>query len=613
MSSSVRVFGASSGSSGSSTIFAASPSGDTTGATDTSVLQSALNGLGNGGHLIVANSSDSPYYLNSPLLFRNGQQIIGQGPAKRGACMFKAAANSNFVPPGTPALNGRGVWVSGTVYAVNDSVLVAIQEEGIAYSGANQRGNFAASTAYALNDVVFNPAGDNLVYQCISAYTSTSTRPDADTTHWQQIATQLYRCTVALTSSTNPISDGTHWSLVGPCGLFEAYEWANNQNFDGQTSVIENIALDGNRTQNPYSTACGIVTQNFWTDVRRCLIQNIASSGILQTDTTANGTTITSSSSENRMYENKILQCTLHGIRSTNASNTTNQDGYCEENQISQCCGSGILFDRASGWKIRSNHLYNIGMHGILAQNTWASYVDDNYVEDFGGACASGYFYQGVGIVALLGRGSWVINNMIGCFERAFNTVGNYQYLVITAGTSQTDCNVTCTNNHVIGSSGTKGLGLVYQLRSGSTLRIKGSDNRVEQVNTFSFVQSGVKIVRSDGAGREHAMTGAATTAFNSTSGNNAALVTGSNDLFGQITCGSPATVSAGLMCGITFEQSFTANPNVVFTPANAAAAGLGVPYVGAIGTGSVTLATPVAPAASQGAGHYAWYYSVEA
>lgn len=599
--------------SGANSVLASSPSGDATGVTDRARLQAELTSLGNGGHLVVSNSSDNPYYLDAPLVYRNGQQILGQGPAKRGACMFKQAPGKNFVPPGTPTLNGRGVWVSATSYAVNDAVLVAIQEEGIAYTNANQRGNFAGSTAYAVNDVVFNPSGDNLVYVCVAAYTSSASTPDTDATHWMQIATQLYRCISAVSGTTNPISDSGHWTVVGPCGLLIPYEWANNQNFDGQASIIENIALDGNRTQNPYSTACGVVTQNFWTDVRRCLIQNMPSSGILQTDTTANGTTITSSSSENRIYENKILQCTLHGVRSTNASNTTNQDGYCEENQVSQCCGSGILYDRASGWKIRANHLYNIGMHGIFAQNTWSSYVNDNYVEDFGGQCATGYFYQGVGIVQLLGRASWVKDNLIGCFERNFNVVGNYQYLVITAGTSQTDCNVTCTTNHVLGGSRTKGLGVVYQLRSGATLRIKGNDNHVEQVNTTSFIQSGVKIVKTDSAGREHSTAGATTAAFNSTNGNQSALAAGSNDLYGQIQCGTPASVAAGPMVGLTFEQSFAATPAVSFTPANAATAALGVPYTSAGSGAAVTLAVPVAPSASAAAGTYAWNYMVGA
>lgn len=43
------------------------------------------------------------------------------------------------------------------------------------------RGVFAASTAYAVNDMVYS-AGT--LYICILAYTSTSTLPSADTTHW---------------------------------------------------------------------------------------------------------------------------------------------------------------------------------------------------------------------------------------------------------------------------------------------------------------------------------------------------------------------------------------------------------------------------------------------
>lgn len=466
------------------------PSGDTTGVTDTPILQAALN---NG--LLYLAASTTPFWINAPLVYHNGASVVGTGFAKStNAAIIKQAAGANMTAPGTPALNGRGIWVSGTSYAAADAVLIPVTPNFGFYTNANDRGNFAASTVYAVNDVVFNPTGDNLVYICIAGYTSSATTPNNDTTHWQLVATVLYRCILAVSGSTTPDADATHWTQVTQTGLLVPYEWFNNQNFDGQPAVIENVQFDGNRTANPYSQCCGVIVLNFWTSVQQCMMQNMPGDGARYTDTTANGTLITSTSSENRFLSNKIVGVTLDGLRVFCQGTTANLDGFLEDCNISNCL-TGINMDRGAGWQIRGNHLYGIGGNGINVATAFATKVLHNYVEQFGGQNVPSFFYNGISVNQLTGRGSHVGRNFVGSNDPNVNT-SHYQLLSVSAGSGQT-AQASCTDNVVAGPAvPANSLGLVYQIFGGGTLALDEDNNQVTSVATEAVVGGGVTAVK---------------------------------------------------------------------------------------------------------------------
>lgn len=83
-----------------------------------------------------------------------------------------------------------------------------------------------------------------------------------------------------------------------------------------------------------------------------------------------------------------------------------------------------------------------------------------------------------------------------------------------------------------------------------------------------------------------------------------------SNDTRGSLTWGTGTTPAAGNQAVVTFTgTAFAAAPVVMLTETNAATSAL-APYVTAVGTGGFTVATQVAPAASQANTTYgvAWH-----
>lgn len=170
-------------------------------------------------------------------------------------------------------------------------------------------------------------------------------------------------------------------------------------------------------------------------------------------------------------------------------------DGFLEDCLISTVTGSGILLDKASGWVIRRNHLYGIGVNGIDLSKGFATLVEGNYIEDFGLQAGSGTWYSGITLTQLDGRGSQVVNNFIGTSEPS-SSVGAYVYLLVKADSSQSDAKVIVANNLVNGpvSPTNKGYGLYFDVSSGGKLRVYDAANHVKSINTLRQSYAGVLI-----------------------------------------------------------------------------------------------------------------------
>lgn len=560
-------------------MYAPAPSNDATGATDTAALQNALNALPSGWTLRLR-SGTTPYWVNAPITYRNGQSVVGEGYAKsQTAATIRQAAGANMVAPGTPPLNGRGVWVSGTAYAVNDAVLIPVIPGPSFYSSATDKGNFAASTAYVVNNVVFNPAsagGDNLVYICIAAYTSSATTPNNDTAHWKQVATALYRCFTALTSTTTPDTDSSHWSPVQATGLLVSYEWLNNNAFNSAPAIIENVQLDGNRTGNPYSTCCGVIMQSFWSEINRCMLTNIPLHGVMLTDTTTNGTVLSSAGSENKITRCKFWYVTQDGFRSVSGHSGNNEDGFFTENFVSGTGLSGANIDCLGGWQIRGNHLYGIGGNGIAGSVGFATKVIDNYIEDFGGGNAPGYFYSGIGVSQVNGRASHVSRNFVGSLDPAVNS-SFYQMLSVGASPTQASALAIITDNSLIGPpapAGSRAL-VLQNFGSGSVLTAVVAGNQVASVSVESYIQPGV-IVSSRVFGSTQflgpvipgvvTLTDAAPTAIDASQGSDFRWVLG-----GSHTLAAPSNPKDGQDITVAVQQPNAGGP---YTPAFTGGAG---------------------------------------
>jgi hypothetical protein len=392
-------------------------------------------------------------------------------------------------------------------------------------------------------------------------------------------------------------------------GLFVDNGWYVNNPYSSNPILVENLAFDGNRANNPSSTACGIVLYGYWSCVRRCRFFNVPVDGIHLTDTAQNDSTRSGTNSENRFLDNKIAHVGRHGIYSRNMINTSNQDGYCEDNLIDRTGGDGIRFDRISGWYLRRNHLYDIAKNGIFGTNAFATVLEDNEIEDFGNANAGGTWYWGIYITQLDNRGTTVRGNFVGCREPA--GTANFQYISVTASTAQKDAHAIVTNNLVKGNGGAKGTGLVLQNQSGAVLTVVAEGNRISNVRTEAYIQPGVVVTsRSYGA---FTVDGPLNARGHITSANNpsVALAAGSqatsvvatagrvtpNDTAGAITINTVSAPVAGPLATVTFGSAFASPPASVRIQAESPPAAACQAYVDSITARSFVIRAAVAPA----------------
>lgn len=394
----------------------------------------------------------------------------------------------------------------------------------------------------------------------------------------------------------------------GPvAGLLAPQGWrANASTCDGPV-LISNLAFDGNVANNGTSTASGVVMMNFWSRVEKCNFTNMPLHGIHLTDTGEDGSTVISNTaSENKLVANKIYSVGGHGISQVSAGGNANLDGFAVDNLISSTGLGGVNLARGAGWLVAGNHFYGIATTAIGASNCYATRITGNYIEDFGGANAASAYYQGIGTTVLNGRGLVISGNQIACAEPAANT-STYQYISCTSGSSQTTARAVITGNLISGAGTGQGFGLVLQNGSGgAVLTADAADNHTNNVNTNSYISTGV-IVENRHAGRpRYTDTRAPTAAAQAANGGSppSATIPGGNDFHGQVSFGSGTSPTTGNQVVVTFNTAFSATPTIVLSAATAAAAGCD-PYLASTSTTSFTLAFGVAPAASQSAGTY--------
>lgn len=177
--------------------------------------------------------------------------------------------------------------------------------------------------------------------------------------------------------------------------ILAAQGWTTNA-----TSSDNPIKISGLCIQGPGQTtgsAHGLTLLNFWSRMEDLFFVNVAGDGIHMSDKTVNGTnTITNSASENTIHK-----CRLDTIGGTGIYQITNNgqaflDGQIEDCYLAAIKGDGISLNNSAGWYVQRNHLYGITGNAIKCGNGFATHVEDNYVEDFGGANVASTTYYGI-------------------------------------------------------------------------------------------------------------------------------------------------------------------------------------------------------------------------
>jgi hypothetical protein len=277
-----------------------------------------------------------------------------------------------------------------------------------------------------------------------------------------------------LQNGVNPTAAGGVTGVLVPTG------WDANSASGAVPTEFVNIAVNGNRANNTGGQHAGIVLYNsFWSKVQDCIIYNTRQATLHLTNLAKDGTTtLASTASEFRILDNKLDSSDGDGI--TQVGTSAWQDVMCRANHIGNMGGRAINVRNGAGWEIANNHTYGIAQDAIYVWDGWfGTDVHDNYVEDFGGANASGATYRGIYLKGYAGRGVRCHSNQITCTEPTTNA-STYNYVEIegaAASTFTAMANVMGNQALGAGTAGTR-VGFKYvNSVAGSTLRVLRSNH----------------------------------------------------------------------------------------------------------------------------------------
>ena len=219
---------------------------------------------------------------------------------------------------------------------------------------------------------------------------------------------------------------GTVLKQDGDMGyVLAADTYVNNSTGTGQPLSISNLTVQCSGS----GSTDGIIILNWQTDVQAVDVRNCGGSGIVDTNTTANGTAIANTSVNSRFENNFISDSGQYGFEVHDSRNSVT-DGYLVDNQIASSGHDAIHLDNAAGWNISGNHLYGDAGDAIYASRLYGTTIYGNHIEDFGLGQNSGTWYGIVG-TAQGGMGSTISNNTIA--NNNGETAGaTYIYIAVT-------------------------------------------------------------------------------------------------------------------------------------------------------------------------------------
>lgn len=146
--------------------------------------------------------------------------IVYRFPLANSADNLKVTHDDTAVSTNTPYTNINITW---------------LRDSTNSYALYNVRGSFANTTAYALSDVVMD-TGTNRWYKCKLAYTSASTQPSSDSTHWaayegeRQLGANYYPYTVIIDADTTVGASSS--GAARTAEIYEKIQWSLRQATD---------------------------------------------------------------------------------------------------------------------------------------------------------------------------------------------------------------------------------------------------------------------------------------------------------------------------------------------------------------------------------------------
>ena len=270
---------------------------------------------------------------------------------------------------------------------------------------------------------------------------------------------------------------GTVLRQAGDMGyVLASSAYVDNSPSTGQPLAIRNLTVDCNGS----GGTDGIIILNWQVDVETVNVRNCGGSGIVDTNTTANGRAIDNTSVNSRFENNFISDSGRYGFEVRDSDNSVT-DGYLVDNQIASSGSDAIHLNNAAGWNISGNHLYGDGGDAIYASRLYGTTIYGNHIEDFGLGQASGTWYGIVG-TAQGGMGSTIFNNTISN-NKGESGGARYIYIAVTRTNYGTGY-LSVTGNIVLGVRSSD-IGLSFD-GGANKLSVASSGNKVARAGTAS-------------------------------------------------------------------------------------------------------------------------------
>jgi hypothetical protein len=270
--------------------------------------------------------------------------------------------------------------------------------------------------------------------------------------------------------------------------LLASDSWSDDWTHTGDPIRIAQLTLDGNGSANSGTNA---LIRSWLTVIEDMQVENAPADGIQITNLSKNGVRLQSSQVNGHISNCLVTNSGAIGIHVVDDS-TSVTDWSLLDSWVANSGESAIYLGDAAGWTVRGNHVYGVRQHAIFANGCWATSIDENDIEDFGGSGGSNTWY---GIVCTVGGGaaSVISGNKVFMFTREPPS-GDFVFI----GVPQVNYGsgvINVVGNTILGANGRYDTGLSYLLNGGTGLEVLSSNNDVRHVHTARSVGAGVKLV----------------------------------------------------------------------------------------------------------------------
>lgn len=178
---------------------------------------------------------------------------------------------------------------------------------------------------------------------------------------------------------------------------------------------IDHLAFDGQNSPTngtPNTVGHGVVLFSSGSAVHDCYFYSTAQASLVVADSNHAGAPATTVTSDNRLYDNKMMNAGWEGLWVINTKGAPGSIGGYMLNNVIESPSRGahappninpatgvpyeaIRMDLAAGWWVVNNHAYACPGHGMYFGLPWGSWITGNAIDSFGCIPVAGATYTG--------------------------------------------------------------------------------------------------------------------------------------------------------------------------------------------------------------------------